>query len=353
MASWENTPFAIGNNPFKQFRPSDNTDPTFYNVPNMAWVQLIMGYAQAHFRAAIGFVSVPVPRESTSTSTSGGFFSQRVTTTYTFFAHTAWYVTLPWNAPAPTATTAQVCIKPLASCDDVGHVATALVSMQAWTGGNMPSAEQQVYQTSTSQSSSSIFSFAIITFVLVVAAVFTAGQALQAFPTLATWVGPEVGEALSAANPAAIGAIAAGSYAAGSVVASGNLSTPIQSAQQGYAGSVGFGTPQPPSSGIQAAADAATTQLQISNHPDTSGLMGNQLMFQGTCPQALTVQMCRQAGLNPGNMWRPDSYSQMKLPILYGQRWDGCVAAGYQGTALFQCAGPTADPVGGWIPVPQ
>ena len=61
MASWENTPFAIGNNPFEQFRPSDNTDPTFYNVPNMAWVQVIMGYAQAHFRAAIGFVSVPVP----------------------------------------------------------------------------------------------------------------------------------------------------------------------------------------------------------------------------------------------------------------------------------------------------
>ncbi len=217
----------------------------------------------------------------------------------------------------------------------------------------MPSAEQQVYQTSTSQSSSSIFSFAIITFVLVVAAVFTAGAALAAFPALAAAVGPTVTAAIVGADVISVGAVVAGTYAAGSVVASGNASTPITSAQQGYAGSVGFGTPPPPSSGIQAAADAATTQLQISNHPDTSGLTGNQLMFQGTCPEALTVQMCRQAGLNPGNMWRPDSYAQMKLPVLYGERWDGCVAAGYQGAALFQCAGPTADPVGGWIPVPQ
>jgi hypothetical protein len=64
---------------------------------------------------------------------------------------------------------------------------------------------------------------------------------------------------------------------------------------------------------------------------------------QGNCPGNLSIQQCRDAGLDPGStLYRTDSYTDAKSVLVLKQREQQCKEKGLQGLALRQCISPPA-----------
>lgn len=343
-------PNALGNNPFQQFR-GGYTDPVFQNISWEA-AQVALGSAMAYFNATVGFLAVAQTHIETETHKSSGLFTSTVTTTYKGYAKPMWFVGLPWEMQ-PRGRAAQICAVQYnggSACDDVGHIVSSGISVDSWTGGNMPVNEDLVYTHSESQSGWTILAFAVLTFALA----WAGGAILTGEAGWSAGVAESAGATGTTAMQAAAsgglyyGTVAGAGYAVGSSVLNGGAS--LTEVQQGYLGSTGWGTATPASApnGIQAGFNSAVTQRHITNALNSS-LTGTQIQYMGNCSEGWTYAQCVAGGLNPGTMARPDSYIEMNEASYMKARYTACAGNGLTGAALRQCAAPTANPSGGWV----
>jgi len=335
-AELELDPFRAGNNPFENFKGADVSDKVFHNV-SWAAAKAIVGHAQRYYSAPISFVAVSKSRFTQEVRTSSGLFSSSVTVIVRGFAKPTWYVGTPIELQ-PTGEMGMICVGPGATeagCDAPEHVAHAGVSFMPWNGGNMPSPEDLVYKWTQTKTGFTILFFAVVLAILTwgIAAVAMAAAGVTAV-TIGT----------ISLGAGTIGALAGVTYALAFTAFSGG--TALTDLQEGLFGSTGNGVLKPPSA--DASADKHTKNLAKGiqqNHIDPSygyGLSGTTELFKGACPEGYTVQECTDAGLDPGTMWRPDTYAEYNTVLDMRERFDKCMEQGYTGAALNQCAAPKA-----------
>ncbi len=330
---------ASGYNPFAIFAGA-TTDPLFHNIGWQA-MMVAVGHAMRHYGAAYGFVAVDQPSITQSTSTDSSLFSTTVTTTVDGYAKPLWYVATAMEA-TPSGQTGQICVTggagaTTSGCDDSAHVAIAGVMFSPWQGGNMPQDQNLLYQYVNSQSSWNVLFFTVL-FMIV-----TWGMAAFLAPDLI----------VAAGGDAAFAGGAAGGYAIASTVFGSGGS--ILQSQQGFFGATGNGweaavAPQNlVQQGLMNAVEADHVAPQIGN----SGLSGVKTLYAGQCGAGFTVGQCRQMGLDPGVLWRPDSYAEYNSTKAMRQRYQSCIALGDQGGLGYapgsaeaeQCAAPALQAI--------
>lgn len=72
-------------------------------------------------------------------------------------------------------------------------------------------------------------------------------------------------------------------------------------------------------------------------------LTSSRKLFKGACPEDKTVAECRTLGLDPGQLWRGDSYQEVNMTLEMRAQYDSCKRLGYTGAALMRCAAPNAE----------
>ena len=77
--------------------------------------------------------------------------------------------------------------------------------------------------------------------------------------------------------------------------------------------------------------------------PINSGLTGTTQLYRGSCSESWTVEQCRQSGLDPGIVQRPDSYAEFNTVLNLQQSYRRCKAQGLTGVELRKCAAPRAQ----------
>jgi hypothetical protein len=331
-----------GYNPFASFR-GDATDPVFYHI-NWAAAQVAVGHAMRHHGAFAGLIAIAETRFDTRTEESGNIFRKKVKTIVEGYAKPRWYVALPVDVQT-YGTSSMICVMPGATaCDAWEHVAVSGVAVAEWQGGNMPAPEDLLYHWDQTRSSFTVFTFALITAALF----FTGAWALGLEFTLGgagasvaanAGLGAAEGFTIGAGT---IGAAAGVSYAAGSTVLGGG--GPITSVQDGYLGATGngvFTAPAPTSE--HAAAMAQRLRDRHINTPMNSGLTGTTRLYQGNCAEGWTIERCRQSGLDPGILQRPDAYAEFNTVLSLQQSYQRCRAQGLSGVELKKCAAPRAQ----------
>ncbi len=346
-------PNQIGYNPFQSFR-GDNTDPVFYNISFSAALVAI-GLAMRLNQAGAAWLAVSSSRLDVQTHESGNIFRKTVTTTVDGKTSPVWYfVSAPELQPYGGAS-GQICASPAhvipksgggsgdTTCDASEHFVQAGVVASQWSGGNMPSQEDTVYHWETSNSSLSVFSYVVITFLLFWAggAAIAAGAGDSATAGAAAAAG-----GTSTGSSALIGGIftapefaglAAGTYAVGSTGFGTNAG--LTYAQGSYAGSTGAGVLSAPvASSDQEAGLKQGVRIKQISQPLTAGLSATRQLYLGNCPENMTTSECNAAGLTPGVVKRADTYLEENVTMLYRQRYAACISAGYTGVALNQCA---------------
>lgn len=324
-------PFRAGHNPFENFKGASVTDKVFHNV-SWAAAKVIVGHAQRYYGAPISFVALSSSRFTQDVRTSGGLFKKTITVTVKGLAQTRWYVGTPIELQ-PTGEMGMICVGPNAtanSCDAPQHIAHAGVSFMPWDGGNMPNPEDLVYQWTQKKTAFTVLFFAVVLAVLTwgVAALATSGAGLTVAGTTIL--------------PSTLGAVAGVTYAvANTVFHSGGGLTQLQ---DGFFGSTGSGVLKPPSA--ETGANQHTKNLAKAikqNHIDPVygyGLSGTTQIYKGACPEGYTVKQCTDASLDPGTMWRPDTYAEYNTVLDLRERYQKCKEQGYTGAALNQCASP-------------
>ena len=114
--------------------------------------------------------------------------------------------------------------------------------------------------------------------------------------------------------------------------------------QSTYLGATGNGvltTPVPGSE--QAKAMAQRIAERHISAPINGGLTGTVQLYRGNCAESWTVAWCRQNGLNPGIVPRPDSYAEFNSVLNLQQSYQRCEAQGLSGVELRKCAAPRAQ----------
>lgn len=328
--SWD--PFRAGYNPFEKFKGASTTDKVFHNV-SWAAAKVIIGHAQRYYNAPISFTALTSSRFTQDVKTSSGLFTSTITVTVKGFARPKWYVGTPVELQ-PTGEMGAICVGPggtAAGCDAPEHVAHAGVTFMPWEGGNMPSVEDMVYKWVQSTTSFTVLFFAVIL------AILTWGIALIATAGAGVVIS---GVTISAGT---LGAVAGITYGLAFSAFSGNG---LLDAQAGFFGDVGDGVLQAPSADANANKHTKNLAKAIQeNHIDPVygyGLSGPTQLYKGACPEGYTVQQCNDAGLDPGTMWRPDTYAEFNTVLDMRERFEKCKELGYTGPALNQCAAPKA-----------
>jgi hypothetical protein len=223
-----------------------------------------------------------------------------------------------------------------AGCDAPERVAHSGVSFMPWDGGNMPFSEDLVFKWTQTKTGFTVLFFSVVL------AVLTWGVATVALQA----AGMAQGFALGGINigGGTIGIGAGITYGlAFTAFSGGNALTDLQA---GIFGSVGNGVLKPKSS--EAGADKHTKNLAKAiqqTHIDPVygyGLTGPTQLFKGACPEGYTVQQCTDAGLDPGTMWRPDTYAEYNTVLDLRERYEKCKELGYTGAELNLCAAPKA-----------
>ncbi len=193
------------------------------------------------------------------------------------------------------------------SCDRVEHMASSGVSMVEWTGGNMPSTEENVYSYVNKKSSFTVIAFTILTFAVTwglaaaLSGVVGAGGAVGATATLA------------GLNSLSVGLIGAGLYAGVAVLGGASLTA----AQSGWAGTTGNGVLTPDIGSMnehQQRLIQGVKNKQINSRVGT-GLAGVKSLYSGNCAESYTSAQCKTAGLDPGAMRRPDTYIESNTTL--------------------------------------
>lgn len=328
-------PFRAGYNPFENFKGADVSDKVFHNV-SWAAAKVIVGHAQRYYDAPISFVAVTSSRFTQKVTTSSGLFSSTVTVTVKGYAKPKWYVGTPIELQ-PTGEMGALCVGPGSTdstCDAPQHIAHAGVTFMPWDGGNMPSPEDLVYKWTQSTTSFTILFFSVIL------AILTWGVALVAMAAAGVAsVGVVAGIEIGAGT---LGVIAGATYALAFTVFHGGGG--LLDAQAGFFGSVGSGVLKPPSADTGASKHTKNLAKAIQqNHIDPSygyGLTGTTELYKGACPEGYTVKQCTDASLDPGTMWRPDTYAEYNTVLDLRERFAKCKELGYTGADLNKCAAP-------------
>lgn len=322
-------PIRPGRNPFAVFRPTDETDPVFYNIGWSA-AQVAVGHAMRLYNAPAGFIAMTDTRWTQVVTRSGNVLRQRVDTTTQAWVRPRWFVALPVDQQPYGVQTAICTLPGSTSCPTVEQLAQSGVSVSQWDGGNMPSPEELLYSWTDSRSGFTVLAFALVTagMVWMIASV-AAGYGLFGVQGAAGG-----GVALS---PGSIGALAGGAYAAGSTVLGGG--GPLTSAQQGYLGSTGSGFLESQATGDPR--ENALRQSVIARHVTetlTSGLRGVAQLYTGSCDSSLTESACFRSGLAAGVLPRPDTLASENAVLPARARYVSCYARGLRGAALMRCA---------------
>lgn len=322
-------PVRAGRNPFAVFRPADQTDPVFYNIGWSA-AQVAVGHAMRLYNAPAGFIAMTDTRWTQVVTRSGNVLRQRVDTTTQAWVRPRWFVALPVDQQ-PYGVQAAICTLPgSTSCPTVEQLAQSGVSVSQWDGGNMPSPEDLLYSWTDSRSGFTVLAFALVTaaFVWVAASVATSYGLFG--------VQGAVGGS-SVISPAAIGALAGGTYAVGSTVLGGG--GPLTSAQQGYLGATGSGFLE--AEGASNSYERSLRESVLARHieaPLTAGLRGIAELYAGACDSSLSHAACSSVGLAPGRLPRPDTVVFQNSVLEVRGRYAACSASGLRGAALMRCA---------------
>lgn len=346
-----------GYNPFQAFRGS-NTDPVFYNI-DLSAALVAIGHAMRMNEVTVGWLAVSSSRLDVQTKESGNVFAKKVTTTVDGLVSPVWYLVTPAELQPYGGISSQICANPaqvvakpggsagMTDCDDQKHIVYSGVVASEWSGGSMPSQEDNVYHWETSKSSLSILSYVIITFVLFWAggAAFgaAAGQgATGAAVGAAAGSGTGAGLIFGTFSAAEFAGIAAGTYAAGSTGFGTNAG--LTSAQGSYAGSTGSGVNaiSAPTTEQDAGLRAGVLLKQIAE-PYTSGLSATRQMFVGNCPESSTQSECDAAGNSAGVIYRADSIRSSNTVEEFRKRYKTCQLLGYKGQQLSECAAPSSS----------
>jgi len=325
-----------GHNPFDLFGDVANgaenqaSDPTFRNVSFQA-VQVAVGYAMQHYKAAFGLIYIPDTRFDQNQSCSSSFFKKKCTTTVKGFAKPKWYLAVPKNMDS-MPTEAAICILPTAAgagCDAPEHVAWSGVSVREWNGGNLPIDEEMMYQWSQSKSSFTVMGIGVLL------AIVTMGMGLMfQMPMFGASAGVSGGVASAGTMGAgALGGMVGGAYISGTALATGEG---VNEAQSNIFGEVGDGQLRPDlgAMGEQAQGLAAAVAPKMQ-----AGIIGNTMtgarkMAYGDCANTPGAQC---AAADPGIAPRTNSYRQRNIPL---QLWDSreqCTNVGLTGQALDRC----------------
>lgn len=116
----------------------------------------------------------------------------------------------------------------------------------------------------------------------------------------------------------------------------------LTQAQEGLFGSTGNGVLTVDLGAMSAQAQGLAQGVQNKHIRSAQGynLGGSQTLFKGNCPEAYTVAQCTAAGLDPGTMWRGDSYHEVNTTLEMRTRYDDCKLAGETDADLQRCAAP-------------
>jgi hypothetical protein len=154
-------PARPGRNPFAAFAGADPSDPVFHRA-GLAAAEVAVGHAMSHYRAALGLLALTGVDARMSQSSGGNILRRTYTTTVTGTSRIDWLVALP-AAAQPQALPAAICVvatpcldaacRARRPCPDPSLVAVSRVSFDDWGAASLPSAPEEVYRWSSTQSS--------------------------------------------------------------------------------------------------------------------------------------------------------------------------------------------------------
>ncbi len=340
-----------GYNPFEAFRGYDD-DPTFHNI-SIGAAQVAIAHAMQDQKSIFGLFSVTNTRFTQEQRESGNFLRKTVTTITKGYVQPTFYLAMPVNMspqrndPTPSAW-GVICATGASVCDDEKHVVLSGIALEPLRGGNIPTGpawEEQAYYNATSSSSWTGVAFTLFTAALTYASAGAYGLA-------AGGIGAG-GAAAGSLTAAELAAAAGTAYAGGTLAINGG---PITEVQSGWMASVGW-TPSGVGNGVSTGANcanahcnglySAVTVRHITTDPlNSNNLNGWNKITQGNCPQNMSTEACRAAGMDPGvTMPRSDSYIEAKSVMIMKERERQCKARGLTGQVMRQCiAPPMNDP---------
>ena len=201
----------------------------------------------------------------------------------------------------------------------------------------MPIDEEMVYQWSQTKSSFTVLFFSVVLGLLTwgLATAFTGSAGLFA----------------SAGGLAQGGGIGGGLVGLGAGIGYAILSTSLHSgggltqAQAGLFGSTGNGVLKVDLSALSKQSQGLAQGVSNRHVRSAQGynLTGSQKLFKGGCAEGKTVAECWGLGLDPGQMWRGDTYQEVNMTLQMRAKFNDCQQQGFTGAALRQCAAPNAD----------
>lgn len=323
----------LGYNPFNNFKGASVADPVFHNISWEA-VGVVVGQALRHSNGHIGWIVNTKQRFTQSQKKGGNIFKKKVTTYIDGYAKPQWFVATPVEMQ-PEGGMSAICVTNVGavspngnttSCDAQEHVAPSNISITEWKGGNMPEMEEHLYHFQQTKSGFTVLFFTILTFAV------TWG--------MASFIQAAVGPMMMGMSAAGVGAVGAGIYAGVNVLGGASLTT----AQAGWMGDTGNGVIMPRTGNMdshQLGMMQAAQNKQIHSRMGT-GLQAVQEMYHGNCDEGYSAAECRDAGLAPGTMRRPDSYAESNTTLQLRAREAECKAWGLTGIILQKCAAPKA-----------
>lgn len=158
-----------GPNPFSEHIGEGSI---FHSI-SFAGAQVAAGHAMRYFNAPIGFLTTADLRLDQRQEKSGGAFKKKVKTIIEGYAKPHWYVLGP-KYVLSRGTEARVCITTADPCP-THQVASSMVNLDEFQGGNMPGAEDLLYYWEQTKSSLTLIALMVITFVIAFAAFLSGG----------------------------------------------------------------------------------------------------------------------------------------------------------------------------------
>ncbi len=323
-----------GNDPFVGMS-TDYTDPEFYNIANIETAMVIMGLASQYsgvIKGVISLLAVDQTDTRQKQSSSGNWWRRTVKTDVDSYTKPQWFVGLPKDQQ-PGGNDPAFCVKPLANCDDPGHLVYSGLSWRPWSGGNMPEQLDHIYHWETQSTSWTLGAFTILIAVAVTAMTAGAGGVL-ALAGAGSFIG---------AGTAVTAGLAAGAVYAGAGMAQGGGGLGMTQSNVAY-GNIGrnLAPAQAPNGEVQTGINNAIQNTFMAANPQNS-ISGVKQAYSGNCAAQYTARQCWDAGLDPGHILRADVYGEMNGVLILRDRYDWCKGVGWTGADLNRCAAAAKD----------
>ena len=272
-----------------------------------------------NYGAMTGFVAVSKTRFTQTAKTSGNILKKK-TTTVTGLVKPEWYVVTPVDVQPEGTFIESICVIASATCDAPEHVAYSGVAFALWTGGNMPANEEAVYSWAETKSAWTVLAFALIL-----------GPLLVAASPVMMLLGLNFGGLLAVLGPLGY-AMAYG----------GDGLTAPQSKPFGDTGS-GVLAPDYGSMSTQELGVAQSVDNRHVKPVQGYNLTGSTQLYKGACPGEKTVKECNALSLDPGTMWRGDSYQEVNMTLEMRTKFNSAACAALTGPARMECAAPVVQ----------